>query len=492
MDTKMEKLFWDLFNAEDENVLHEIVLSNKLMANAENWFPYGGNSMEDRSNFSTFENQQPEPIPALVEKITNSIDSLLLKECRLSGVNPKSSEAPKTLKEAVEKYFRIKNGDFSEIAIGDRREIAENIQIIATGDREKPNLLIYDNGEGQDPKDFPNTFLSLRRRNKTDIHFVQGKYNMGSTGAVVFCGQHHYQLIASKLTRGLSTAGSNEFGFTLVRQHPFTKEEEESGFFITWYEYFRVNGIVPSFPIVKIDVGLWEDKQFVTGSLVKLYSYQLPRGSKSDITLDLWRDLNQYLYSPALPIMLYEKRFTKGKSPSKLMLGNKTRIIIDERDKKEKTIPISIITEELGRVEIEATVFKPDVQEKEFIKDKAVNFSLNGQVHRALPRRFISYDLKFSMLRDSLLINVDCTNMRNSARMDLFMANRYNMKEGELYERFIEKLIQVISSNESLIEINQLRKSRLMREKSGDKEILTSIINSGDYILDKCSQFCYA
>ncbi|OIN92086.1 MAG: nucleotide pyrophosphohydrolase [Anaerolineae bacterium CG03_land_8_20_14_0_80_58_20] len=51
---------------------------------------------------------------------------------------------------------------------------------------------LYDNGEGQHPDDFPNTFLSLHRNNKTDIHFVQGKYNMGSTGAVVFCGTHRY------------------------------------------------------------------------------------------------------------------------------------------------------------------------------------------------------------------------------------------------------------------------------------------------------------
>lgn len=58
-------------------------------------------------------------------------------------------------------------------------------------------MIIYDNGEGQHPKDFESTFLSLMRGNKNEIHFVQGKYNMGGSGAIVFCGKG-YQLIGSK------------------------------------------------------------------------------------------------------------------------------------------------------------------------------------------------------------------------------------------------------------------------------------------------------
>lgn len=53
-------------------------------------------------------------------------------------------------------------------------------------------MIIYDNGEGQHPKDFESTFLSLVKGNKINIQFVQGKYNMGGSGALVFCGKKDF------------------------------------------------------------------------------------------------------------------------------------------------------------------------------------------------------------------------------------------------------------------------------------------------------------
>jgi hypothetical protein len=302
----MEKLFWSMFSAQDENGLDDIVRKNPFLNDVNNWFPYGGKDHNDRGNFGSFDTQQSNPIPALVEKITNSIDSLLLKKCRLAHIDPKLSEAPQDMATAVEKFFKIKNGDFSEISSPGRRSIAEGIQIIAEGDLKTPNLVCYDNGEGQHPDDFPDTFLSLYKCNKTDIPFVQGKYNMGSTGAVIFCGEHRYQLICSKLCEELNTNGrSNEFGFTLVRKHPLTEEEEEEEeeeerhLKSSWYEYLIIDGKIPRFPIKELDLGLYKRK-FTTGSIIKLYSYGLPRGSSSAIVWDLWRLLNQYLYHPDL------------------------------------------------------------------------------------------------------------------------------------------------------------------------------------------------
>ena len=71
----IEKLFWSIFNAQNEDKLHEIVLSDNLLSNNDNWYPYGGLDEDDKGNFRFFDNQQSNPIPALSEKITNSIRS---------------------------------------------------------------------------------------------------------------------------------------------------------------------------------------------------------------------------------------------------------------------------------------------------------------------------------------------------------------------------------------------------------------------------------
>ncbi len=156
----MEKLFWQIFHCNGEGDLHELIIENECLRNPNNWYPYGGRDKDDRSNFSTFENQQAHSGAALVEKITNSIDALLLKQCRQKGIDPKSKDAPKTMEQATEKFFDIPKGDIGELPSGARTKMArDNIQIIATGNEDKPDLMVYDYGEGQHPDNFKNTFL---------------------------------------------------------------------------------------------------------------------------------------------------------------------------------------------------------------------------------------------------------------------------------------------------------------------------------------------
>ena len=92
----------------------------------------------------------------------------------------------------------------------------------------------------------------------------------------------------------LTNTKDNLFGFTLIRCHPLS-ENQEKQYGCSWYEYFIVNGKIPCFKIKSLDLGLW-NRVFKTGSIVKLYSYQLPKGTQSNIERDLWRDLNQFLY----------------------------------------------------------------------------------------------------------------------------------------------------------------------------------------------------
>ena len=283
--SKMEKLFQQVLGCNSENDLHELIIEDEYFKNPINWYPYGGKNKDDRSNFGTFENQQAHSGAALVEKITNSIDALLLKRCKQENFDPKSKKSPKTIEEATEIFFNIPKGDIGELPSGDRAQMArDNIQIIASGDGDKPDLMIYDYGEGQHPDNFKNTFLSIANNNKTDIAFVQGKYNMGSTGAVVFCGEYRYQLIASKMDQKVyeqqNEYNANLFGWTLVRRHILT-EEENLKYGSSWYEYFAIDGDkIPRFKIDKLDIGLYDNKKFITGSFIKLFSMKCLKAQK--------------------------------------------------------------------------------------------------------------------------------------------------------------------------------------------------------------------
>lgn len=468
-----KSLFGGLYSSATENEVENVLKKYPDIFKQENWVPYGDN----QNFFGAIENQQASPIPALVEKITNSIDAILMRKCYEAGIAPKSPEAPKTMEEAVHIFFKEhKNWDLHKF----RKHQAESIQIIADGPRKHPSLVIYDDGEGQHPEYFEKTFLSLFRDNKNEIHFVQGKYNMGGSGAIIFCGKNKYQLIASK-----RYDGKGKFGFTLIRRHPLS-EVEESTKRNTWYEYVKLNGEIPAFDIDTMDLGLY-NRRFKTGTLIKLYSYDLPSGSRSVISRDLNQSLNEYLFEPALPIITIDKkeRYPEDKNLERDLYGLKRRLEEDANKYVEEYFLEKFSNKEIGEVIITCYVFKTriegkDVKEskksirKEFFKNNmSVLFSLNGQVHGHYTSEFTTRALKFELLKNYLLIHVDCTQMRKKFRDELFMASRDRLKDGDEARKLREILANTLKKGR-LNDIYKKRRDFISVDAGDAQELLRS------------------
>jgi hypothetical protein len=466
MDNKA--LLLSLANADSEEEVENIIDRHPILSEDKNWRPYGG----FWGNFSQIHNQQGNTIPALVEKPINSIDALLMKECQLRSIDPEGAEAPKSIQEAVEKFLNIKGGNFSEISPTERRKIAEDIQIIADGSRRNPNIIIYDKGEGQHPEDFEDTFVSLTKHNKLKIKFVQGQYNMGGSGALPNCGENKYQLILSRRHPKLLNGKQDLYGFTLVRLHKVTTTGEYKN---SWYEFcVDKDGRILTFPADKeLDLGLY-NRKFSYGTYIKLFSYDLP--TVTNITLDLWRDLNRYLYSPALPILLYEKREYRGHQPTKLLLGNRMRIMIDDRETKETTFPISINFRGM-KFPAEVTIFKDNVDKSEFIDRLAAIFTINGQVHDHLTNAFVTTNAKLPYLSGYLLINIDCTNISPHIRNELFMASRDRMRDNTVARTLKDEIAKELRDHDILRQLNEKRRDEKIFQNPKDEEFLKKVMS---------------
>ncbi len=478
----MIELFKALYLSKDENGIDKVIAKHPDNFCEKNWQPLGGIP----SNYGVIENQQSSPIAALIEKITNSIDAILTKKCLETGIDPKSREAPRSMEEAVDRFFpNSRDWDLSEF----RRGQSENLQIIADGPKLSPSLVIYDDGEGQHPTNFENTFLSLLRGNKNEIHFVQGKYNMGGSGAIVFCGKKSYQLVASR-----RYDKSGEFGFTLIREHPLSDEEKITKK-NTWYEFLKIDGKIPSFPIDKIDLGI-HNRLFETGTIIKLYSYELPSGSRSVISRDLNQSINEYLFKPALPVLTVDKkeRYPDDRNLERPLYGLMRRLEQDDNKYIEDYFSEKFKDEFFGKqgyAKVTCYVFKNRVDNKsvketkktisnEFFKNSmVVIFSVNGQVHGHYTSEFITRALKMNLLKHHLLIHVNCTHMDIDFRKELFMASRDRLKKGEETGKLREFLARKLSSkNSRLSEINKKRKQGITVEDSSTKELLRSFTKS--------------
>lgn len=470
----VEGLFWRLFRCPVEADVQNTLRETGLLNSPSNWRPYGGND----NNYGVVENQQASPIPALVEKITNGIDAILERRCLEEGIDPKSSDAPGSIEEGVARFFPDqKNWDLP----AHRKQQSEMLQIIADGPRMETSLVVFDEGVGQAPEDFENTFLSLLRGNKNEIHFVQGKYNMGGAGAVVFCGKYRYQLVASK-----RFDNNSEFGFTLLRRHPLTSKEEVTRK-NTWYEYLVLDGKIPSFDIDELDLGL-ANRKFRTGSVVKLYSYDLPSGARSVISRDLNQSLNEYLFSPALPILTVdtESRYPDDRNLERDIFGLQRRLEEDSSKYVQAFFSDEINDAEIGKLKVTSYVFNARAEgrsskdtrstiQREFFKNRmVVVFSMNGQVHGHLTSEFITRSLKFPLLKDHLLIHVDCTGVKTSVRNELFMASRDRLKGGE-ESRALRRRLSALLSGGRLKEINASRKASLNIEGSDAEDLLRNM-----------------
>ena len=98
-----EQLFYSLLKSETEKEVIEILKKNNYWednfdTNNSSWQVLGGKD----NNYATVNGQNPEPTGAIVEKLVNSMDAMLISRCLEEGIDPKSSDAPQSMNEAVE------------------------------------------------------------------------------------------------------------------------------------------------------------------------------------------------------------------------------------------------------------------------------------------------------------------------------------------------------------------------------------------------------
>src|SRR5712692_7496956 len=293
------------------------------LTNESVWKPLG--DMEN--NFSTVGNQHAEATGAFVEKLINGIDALLMAECFKRNIDPEGPDAPRTMADAVERFYGIKDGRLDTLDPKQLTAMAEEIYVVATGGKVSPCYLIIDTGEGQTPNRFPDTFLSLNRSNKMRIPFVQGKFNSGGTAVLQFCGDKNMQLIVSRRHPNalvLDGDASRElWGFTIVR-----RRRPQHGEKVSTYVYLAPNGVVPRFAADAINV-LPQRRNSIRpepyasglqyGTCVKLYNYRWR--ARSLATTETRYELERYLHAPCLPFRVTETRDYKANYYSTTISG---------------------------------------------------------------------------------------------------------------------------------------------------------------------------
>jgi len=464
-----------LLHAETEESVIEVLRQQGFGDDRTAWMPYG----DIPNNRGIVGNQQSSPVAALVEKLVNSFDAVLTAECFRKGIDPMGSQAPHTMREANELLLGVPGGRISNLDPGtSRTQLAERIQLVACGTKESPCYLIIDDGEGQSPEQFPRTFLSLLRENKTRIPFVQGKYNMGGTGVLQFAGTNSFQLIISHrqpdLLQTSSDSSSRQWGFTLIRRLEPGPEQPQST-----YVYLAPGGQVPSFfaDSLMVRPGRYPyayEGLLDSGTCIKLWNYKLPGRLKTLSTLDLRYALERHLPEPALPIRIYERRpgyrahyYDTTMSGLYAVLGDNLEDIEPGFDTGS---PLNIPN--VGCAELRIVVIQEGVEDKRY--PAGVFFIVNGQLHSELGSDFISRRTKLDYIADSLILMVDCSLLPTRIREDLFLASRDRMRQCDERIALEDSIVEYLKDHSGLRDLNARR--RQARLASSSKEEAAKVI----------------
>ncbi len=434
---------------------------------------YGWEALDRReTNWNITENQAADGAKALTELCTNMVDAIILRHADARGITPEHTDAPSSVIGAIKELVHLPgahSGILAEVDDSDTllKYSRENLIIGVTGESggaAHPCFTFVDSGEGQRPEAFKDTFLSLSSPRKSKIPYVHGKYNMGSSGVLSYCGQRGYKLIISR-----HHSLDQPWGWTLVRQR------SDDGPPVA--EYLLRNNEVQSFesdlllPLVRRDGEADGEVARKFGTVIKLYSYVL--GRSTDYRR-LANALNENLISTVLPFRLMDYRTTPRRGAG---AGSRRSYGIDERplnglefalrrpsEFEDDESPVDagelisvgdVDDPVLGQIRISAVVVGKELPP--VLKDTIarVFHAVNGQVQHKENRGYLSRQCRLPGLKDRVVIIVDASDLKPAAHHRVWKGDRESIHRTEFGSLYEQTVTDVIRSSESLRELEQ-------------------------------------
>ena len=492
---QIKQLALDLLHADSEEDAIGVLRDAGYWDDAAAWRLFG----DTEGNFAPIGNQQGKPEAALVEKIVNAVDARLMNACLAARVDPESAFAPQSIPEAVARFFPGTGGSLQDWAPATRKQEAEHITLAATGAKRKPCLTLVDRGEGQTPGRVPDTFMSIDKKNKLRIPFVQGKFNMGGTGVLKFCGENRLQLVLTRRNPALLSAEerrdptADHWALTITRrERPTAEAGAVRNSMFTYLAPVGAaadprNGQVLSFAADALPLMPKFNDAYVReigyGSAVKLYDYDM-KGFSSNILMKdglLFR-LEALLPEIALPVNLHECRDYGGRKESSFvtpLAGLTVRLEEGKGGNLEPGFPDAPLFQIRGeKMAAKIYAFK-DGKADTYRTNEGVIFMINGQTHGSLPKSlFGRKKVKMGRLASSLLVIVDCTGIGVDAREDLFMNSRDRLSSHQLRKDIEAEIEEIVAKHPKLKQLANERRAADISERLDDTKPLEDVLRS--------------
>ena len=495
IDTKFEDLCLALIHADTEVEVIQHLKDAGYWDKSSYWRWLG----DEEFNYSTVGNQQSRAEQAIIEKLINSIDAKMIASARIAGYLPKNEHAPQK-PDTPRSIIDARNMFFGD-QLKNMETLSRQITVAATGAKPKegngrPCFSIIDDGEGQTPNHMPNTILSLHKGNKDKIKFAQGKFNMGGTGVLEFCGMdNNLQLVVSRRHPNLlpdpaETPNDGDWSFTVIRREDPTTDGKSSRFAYLAPldgDHQPRRGRPLHFAADTLPLFPEKNQPYARaanwGTLFKLYEYDARRfGTNMMLDGGLLHRTRLLLPEPALPIRFHECRPYRGHTGSydTAMLGLIEALKRDSENTKSNNVEWYDKLEfdvDGERFTARIYLFKNKNAAESYRRDEGVIFTYNGQCHAVMTKDFFRRKkVKQDYLWHSLLMFVDCSKIGTRAHERLFMNGRDRLRGGGLQAKLEAELEDQLGQHEELRELASVRRKRELAEQPKAMDSMNKVI----------------
>lgn len=398
-----------------------------------------------------------DPGNALNERVTNAIDACLERAVYEDDINE-----PDTPREAVETLFGLSKAGYTEMSQRWVTETAHtniNVTLEENGKKKRPVIQISDRGIGQQPENFPDTFLSLDKDSKLTKPYLIGKYGQGGSSTFRFC---EYAIIISRHVDG------GDIGWSIVKYDPRTGGNEQ--YSMGAYMYATLpDGAVPTISGEKADG--WD------GSIVRLIEYDATDfwHSLSPGKSNLYTVLHRTMFGSLFPFMLEDRRterFSGYDGPrrrsvvgSRYRLDKPSKYVHKKRDFRR--VPVS---EEYGALRIKYWILDDRDAVKQFVDPtEPIVFTLHGQRHHAESKRFFVNGTDYNFLKDRIIVEVDCDELTQAGQR-AFTSDREGMSKSDQGRLILQRVIEALEDDKQLEDLNDEYQRRAINKTTSEQE----------------------